>query len=429
MKRKRTKLKERLPYINRFLLGESVVELGQEISLNKLTGIKEYDCCPNKIGTLAIYQWKSQYFKVDHFSWRLKNIQKWNDNYFMNNDTKKLKEEIEKLKRENKKLQKINNEMNDVIKIQIGILEDNLEKSIDIEELRKQKKKKQCSISINKLICYMQLSKGAVYYKQKQKSLIREGEKVLAEIILFVHEMNRCVLGRMKLLIKVNKELKKRKMQPTSECVLRRLCKALNIKSCIIRKQKRKDPKNTRFKCKDEIKRRWNPGYPRRNLFSDVTYFALANGITLYISVIIDGFSHRVLAWNISLKNDTNLIIGMLAKIKFDISNCVIHTDHGSVYSSHEYIKLISSLNCVRSMSRVGNSLDNQPIEKHFSFLKMECLKLRGCDKMSFKQIVKELREYYNWFNNERPIGSKNYLTPKQIEYNYYQKSGSTFLS
>ncbi|MDR2653759.1 MAG: IS3 family transposase, partial [Mycoplasmataceae bacterium] len=84
----------------------------------------------------------------------------------------------------------------------------------------------------------------------------------------------------------------------------------------------------------------------------------------------------------------------MLKKIKVDISGAIIHTDHGVHYSAHEYQEWIKNHGCSCSMSRLGNSLDNYPIEHHFSFLKRECLWRISSDKINIKLVNKLLDEY-----------------------------------
>jgi transposase InsO family protein len=54
----------------------------------------------------------------------------------------------------------------------------------------------------------------------------------------------------------------------------------------------------------------------------------------------------------------------MMKKItKYDLNKCIFHSDHGSVYFSHEYIELIAKHNAEISMGRVGKSADNLIIE------------------------------------------------------------------
>jgi transposase InsO family protein len=190
-------------------------------------------------------------------------------------------------------------------------------------------------------------------------------------------------------------------------------------------KNGRKDPKNPSFKAQNLIKRKWKCNEPYKRLFTDITYLNLPNGKHLYISVIIDTFNYKVLAWNTALDLKENLVIGMLNKIKHKISSAIIHTDHGVHYSAHEYLEWLKAHDCQGSMSRLGNSLDNYPIEHHFSFLKRECLWKIPLKDVTLKLINKKLDEYYQWFNEfriQRNKDSKEYFIPEE-KLNEYIKS------
>ncbi|MCA8850998.1 DDE-type integrase/transposase/recombinase, partial [Mycoplasmopsis bovis] len=90
---------------------------------------------------------------------------------------------------------------------------------------------------------------------------------------------------------------------------------------------------------------------------------------------------------NLSLYNDNSLVIDNIKKVNFP-KNFVIHSDHGSQYSSKEYLQLIERLNGKVSMSRIGNSLDNREIEYFFSVLKTEMFE--NFEKSVKKMTLKE---------------------------------------
>jgi putative transposase len=80
-------------------------------------------------------------------------------------------------------------------------------------------------------------------------------------------------------------------------------------------------------------------------------------------------------------------------------------------------------------MSRLGNSLDNYPIEHHFSFLKHECLNFVKWNDRNFKNVYQNIKDYYKWFNNERIYkNSNNKIVVNKLVYNY-KESGLNLLA
>ncbi|WP_232954701.1 IS3 family transposase [Mycoplasmopsis cynos] len=81
-----------------------------------------------------------------------------------------------------------------------------------------------------------------------------------------------------------------------------------------------------------------------------------------------------------------------------------MHSDHGSAYSSIDYIDKIKSLNGKISMSRIGNSLDNREIEYFFSILKSEIFPNFSMKywQMNFDELSYKISEFVNWYNYKR---------------------------
>ncbi|WP_232952598.1 DDE-type integrase/transposase/recombinase [Mycoplasmopsis bovis] len=102
------------------------------------------------------------------------------------------------------------------------------------------------------------------------------------------------------------------------------------------------------------------------------------------MSAVIHHKTKKILGFNLSLYNDNSLVIDNIKKVNFP-KNFVIHSDHGSQYSSKEYLQLIERLNGKVSMSRIGNSLDNREIEYFFQYLKLKCLKI-------FRKVLRKWR-------------------------------------
>jgi len=74
----------------------------------------------------------------------------------------------------------------------------------------------------------------------------------------------------------------------------------------------------------------------------------------------------------------------------------ILHSDHGSQYSSYEYKEKAQEINAKISMSRVGNSLDNREVEYFFGCLKSEYLNNIDTKNMKIQEIKQHIERYIN---------------------------------
>ena len=136
------------------------------------------------------------------------------------------------------------------------------------------------------------------------------------------------------------------------------------------------------------------------SICTDVTYIKW-NGLFLYLSAAIDLRNNEIVGWSISNKNDLELVMKTFSSVKLN-EYSIIHSDHGYQYSSNLFKELLLNNNIIQSMSRIGNSLDNRPIEYWFSILKEECIKKKSINNMSIEQITDTINEFICYYNNDR---------------------------
>ncbi|EJR92454.1 IS3 family transposase, partial [Bacillus cereus] len=152
---------------------------------------------------------------------------------------------------------------------------------------------------------------------------------------------------------------------------------------------------------------------PNQKWVTDITYLNF-NGQKLYLSVIEDLFNNEIVAYNISGRNDLELVIDTLEKArkKRNLKGILLHSDQGSPYRSNQYNLLLKKYQIQASMSRKGNCLDNACIESFFSHFKAGCFYL-----YSFQTIdeVKEAVDQYIYVYNYQRFQKKlNNLSPYQ---------------
>ncbi|OCC01878.1 integrase [Labrys sp. WJW] len=141
---------------------------------------------------------------------------------------------------------------------------------------------------------------------------------------------------------------------------------------------------------------------PNQKWAGDITYVWTREG-WVYLAVIIDLFSRRVVGWAISnrMKQDLALrALNMAIAIRKPPACCLHHTDRGSQYCAHDYQKLLRKHGFKVSMSGKGNCYDNSAVESFFKSLKAELVWRQNWQTRRDVEIA--LFEYINGFYNPR---------------------------
>ena len=156
---------------------------------------------------------------------------------------------------------------------------------------------------------------------------------------------------------------------------------------------------------------------PNTSWVTDITYLWTVDG-WLYLAVILDLFSRRVVGWALSERLERGLALDAL---KMALQNrrppqgLLHHSDRGSQYASHEYQQLLAAHGLLCSMSRKGNCWDNAVAESFFATLKLE-LSYRSHWR-SRTQARSEVFEYIEvFYNRQRRHSALRYLSPDEFE-------------
>jgi transposase InsO family protein len=140
---------------------------------------------------------------------------------------------------------------------------------------------------------------------------------------------------------------------------------------------------------------------PNQKWAGDITYVWTREG-WVYLAVILDLFSRRVVGWAISnrMKQDLALrAVNMAIAIRRP-PGCIHHTDRGSQYCAHDYQKLLRKHALTPSMSGKGNCYDNSAVESFFKSLKAELVWRHNWQTR--REVEVALFEYINGFYNPR---------------------------
>ena len=142
--------------------------------------------------------------------------------------------------------------------------------------------------------------------------------------------------------------------------------------------------------------------HPNQKWAGDISYIWTREG-WLYLAVILDLHSRRVIGWAVSsrLKRDLAIrALKMAIALREPPQGCIHHTDRGSQYCSHDYQKLLRQHGFKVSMSGKGNCYDNAAVETFFKTIKAELLWQKPWETRRAAELA--IFEYINGFYNPR---------------------------
>lgn len=159
---------------------------------------------------------------------------------------------------------------------------------------------------------------------------------------------------------------------------------------------------------------------PNEKWVTDITYIRTREG-WVYLSVIIDCFGRKVIAWELSDRMKAELvettIKSALYKSKLD-GTVIIHSDRGSQYGSSIVRETLKNANIEKSMSGKASCYDNAVVESFFKTLKTETnYKVYENIEEARKSIFIYIEMYYN---TKRLHSYNGYCTPDEVHKQFY---------
>jgi putative transposase len=162
---------------------------------------------------------------------------------------------------------------------------------------------------------------------------------------------------------------------------------------------------------------------PNQKWVTDITYLPCQQG-WLYLAVIIDLYSRRVVGWCVShsLKHDTVLTAFYRATgLRGSVKGTILHSDRGVQYCCTGFTTAMALSGVVQSMSRKGNCWDNAVAESFFSALKREML-----GDYVFKDLAEAERQLFDhieiFYNRQRLHSALGNVPPAEFEELKWQK-------
>jgi putative transposase len=165
------------------------------------------------------------------------------------------------------------------------------------------------------------------------------------------------------------------------------------------------------------------PTGPNQIWVADLTYVPTITG-WLYVAVIMDLYSRRIIGWAAGLSLATATV---LAALRMAVTHrhppvgLLYHTDRGVQYASHEHREVLAAAGIEASMSRVGNPYDNAAMESFMATYKRECVALAAAagGYATPAEATTDFFDYVeNYYNRQRRHSALGYQSPLDFESN-----------
>jgi putative transposase len=174
----------------------------------------------------------------------------------------------------------------------------------------------------------------------------------------------------------------------------------------------------TKQPAPNKLNRDFTAPAPNRKWVTDITYLLTAEG-WVYLAVVLDLFSRKVVGWSLQRSLETTLVAEALRQAiesrRPAGKELLHHSDRGSQYTSDAYQQTLKLLGIECSMSRTGDCYDNAAMERFFWSLKHEWTKHEHFENLAAARlsVFKYIETFYN---TERLHQTLGYKSPNQFE-------------
>ncbi len=151
---------------------------------------------------------------------------------------------------------------------------------------------------------------------------------------------------------------------------------------------------------------------------ADITFIRLRNEF-IYLAVVLDAYSRRVIGWDLARTLQAELAVRALemalSQRSWKAEGLIHHTDRGVQYASTDYTDLLEQNEIQISMSRRGNPYDNARAERFMRTLKEE--EVHGANYRDLEDARSRIGEFLEQvYNRQRLHSALRYLTPEEFE-------------
>ena len=269
----------------------------------------------------------------------------------------------------------------------------------------------QGSLSVDRM-CQLAVVSRAGYYRGFQERCPEEEELVVRSRMQQIVIEHRRHYGYRR----VTRELRNQGMAVSHKRVLRMMREdnllALQPKRFVVTTDS-----NHRLEVALNLARRMKLTGINQLWVADITYIQLRREF-VYLAVVLDAFSRKVVGWELSRRVDRELVLRALEKAIAERQpppGLVHHSDRGWQYASKEYVALLDKHGILASMSRPGNPYDNATCERFMRTLKRE--EIYAGDYLDLENLRARIGDFVErYYNTKRLHSALGYRSPEEFE-------------
>jgi putative transposase len=260
---------------------------------------------------------------------------------------------------------------------------------------------------------------GYYAWRKRPESQRAQRDRELTEQIIRFHERSRCTYG----VPRIHAELAHAGVRCGRKRVAR-LMKKAGLQGVHRRKSGRTTiPDPSKAPAADLVARNFTAEVPNILWIADITYVRTWSG-WLYLAVVIDVFSRKVVGWSMADHLRAELVIDALDMAVWNrrpLTDLIHHSDKGCQYTSLAFGRRCQENGIVPSMGRTGTCFDNAMAESFFATLETELLMRRSFANRSEARLA--IFDYIEGFyNTHRRHSALGYLSPADFERSYQAK-------
>lgn len=363
--------------IKRYQNGESILALSQELCIAQST----------------IYHWRKEYYSIKTA----------NRTY--------TPKEFDALSR---RLEKLEHEM-EIIKQSGYIADVPLQKKLSVlESIYRQADN---TYSVHELCEALDIARGTFYnyiFRRADHSKREEAQVELMRLVQQVFDDSSQRFGAEKIRVTLTE---------SGVCVstkrIAAIMRELGMQS-VRPDAKKQYKKQQQYKKQNLLERQFTAEHPNQIWVSDITYFKV-NDYWVYLCVILDLFSRKIVGYRVSRNASTNLVTSTFRtafRERGNPSSLTFHSDHGKQYTSAAFTALLQKCGVKQSFSATARPHDNAVAEIFFaSFKKEEAYRREYTSEQGYRKSVEQ---YIQFYNELRPHRTLKYKTPTAFEKAYW---------
>jgi transposase InsO family protein len=262
---------------------------------------------------------------------------------------------------------------------------------------------------------------GYYAWRRRVPSPRAQANRVLLAEIRGIHQHSHGTYGAPR----VHAELRERQRRVSRKRVAR-LMRVAGLVGRPPRRFRRTTVADPRVEAKDLVQRQFTATAPDQLWFGDITYIRTWEG-WLYLAVLLDAYSRKVVGWAMADHLRTELASGalhMAVTARRPTSGLIHHTDRGVQYTSAAYRRVLESHHIAQSVGKPGTCWDNAVAESFFATLKNELVYRHTWT--THRQARQAIFEFIaGWYNQHRRHSALGYRSPAAVE----QRTTSTPLA